>query len=317
MHTPDEPSIPYYEILGTIAHGASGIVYRARDVRLGREAAIKVARGNQERFYRTLKIHCVLTHPGIAQLYEAAQLPDGRLFATMALVQGRTLGDIVRERGSPLESRPQLIAAFARACEALAYVHSRGVIHRNLTPHKVMIGAFGEVQLIGWGHARVIGQPEPPPMYAEMVMGAPVYLAPEQIRNEHAGARTDVFYLGGLLCFILTGRPTHASDGILVDLVTRVADGDYSETFARLDASGGDPELVAMAKRCLAPNPADRFADASEVVNALPAYCRPPATPPAPDPGPIRWWYWLGIAFVLALGVVLGLLVNSRLFTRP
>lgn len=307
MHTPDEPSIRGYEILGTIARGASGTVYRARDVRLGREVAIKVARGDQQHFYRAVLIHARLAHPGIAQLHEADQLPDGRAFASMTLVRGSTLADIVRERGSPLEGRPQLIAAFARVCEALAYVHSRGVIHRNLTPHKVMIGAFGEVQLIGWGQARVLGEPEPPPMYAEMVMGAPVYMAPEQIRNEHAGARTDVFYLGGLLCFILTGRPTHASDGILVDLVTRVADGDYSETFARLDASGADPELIAVAKRCLAPKPADRFADASEVVNALPAHLRRAAAP-QPRQRPVGF----GVVVVILLLVAIALLLFRR-----
>lgn len=311
MHTPDEPSIPGYEILGTIARGASGTVYRARDVRLGREAAIKVYPPGDPGhvILRTVQIHASLAHPGIAQLYEANQLPDGRPVVAMSLVRGRTLGDIVRERGSPLEGRPRLVEVFACVCETLAYVHSRGVMHRNLTPWKVMIGAFGEVQLIGWGRARVIGEPEPPLAYTEVVMAAPVYMAPEQIRNKDAGARTDVFYLGGLLCFILTGRPTHASDGILVDLVTRVADGDYSETFARLDASGADAELIAVAKRCLAPKPADRFADAGEVVNALPAHLRRAAASPAAEVRAAERPVAFGVVVVILLLVVIAILL--------
>lgn len=317
MPVPDEPSIPGYEILGTIAHGASGTVYHARDVRLGREVAIKVARGNPDAFHRAVRIQASLCHPGIVPLSEADQLPDGQCFATMALVRGSTLGDIVRERGSPVEGRPQLITAFARVCEALAYVHSCGVIHRNLVPHKVMIGASGEVQLIGWGRARVVGEPEPTTDFPTPMLGAPVYAAPEQLRDEPEDARTDVFYLGGILYFLLTGRPTHVSDRDRSDLVTRVMSNDLSETFARLRACRADPELIALAKRCLAPKPADRFADAGEVVNALPAYCRPGAEPPAVATRPNRWWHLLGIALVLVLSGVLGLLLNTRLLGRP
>src|SRR5262245_7851855 len=96
------------------------------------------------------------------------------------------------------------------------------------------------------------------------LIGTPAYMPPEQARSEVADERSDVFGLGGLLCAILTGEPTFTGANVR-DLLQRSSAGDLAECFARLDACGADAKLIALAKRCLAPNPADRFANAGEV----------------------------------------------------
>jgi serine/threonine protein kinase len=284
MPEPDFPSVPGYEILEMIAAGSGGIVYRARARQFGRDVAVKVLRPGSEidRFLREARITASLVHPGIVPLYVMSECADGRPFMAMKLVSGQPLDRIVRA-GPPAADRARLIGAFAGACEALAYAHARGVVHRNPTPWKVMIDESGEAYLMGWGEARVLAEPEPPAPMTLVGPGALAtgYMAPERVRGERGDPRTDVFGLGGLLCFILTGKPTHPSAAGIVDVVKRCLEGNFSDTFARLDACGADPHLIAVAKRCLAPTPADRYADAGEVAEAVAAYRHPVEEPPA------------------------------------
>jgi serine/threonine protein kinase len=149
------------------------------------------------------------------------------------------------------------------------------VIHRNLKPSKVMIGADGVVHVLGWGLARVVTENElPVTSGTQSIVGTPAYMSPEQARGEVADSRADVFGLGGLLCFILTGEPTFTGRTVR-DLLQRSAAGDLTGTFARLDACGADPKLIALAKRCLSPNPADRPTGAEEVAEAVACEGRP------------------------------------------
>src|SRR5262249_44945828 len=97
-----------------------------------------------------------LQHPNIAPVHEQGQLPDGRPFFAMKLVQGRTLDRLLCERPSPASGLPQFLQVFGQVCQAMAYAHSQGVIHRDLKPHNVMVGAFGEVQVMDWGLAKVL-----------------------------------------------------------------------------------------------------------------------------------------------------------------
>ncbi len=266
-----QPTATGYEILDELARSGLGAVYRARDVMFDRELAIKVLHpgADPERLLAEARITAQLPHPGIPPVYSFGQLPDGRSFLAMKLVKGCTLDELLQERGSRTPDNPRFLAVFEQVCQTIAYAHVREVIHRDLKPANVVIGAFGEVLVMGWGLARVMAPNEPPsPGGLVYVVGTPLYMPPEQARGETADTRSDVFGLGGLLCIILTSEPTFVG-GNVRDLLQRSAAGDLVDTFARLDVCGADPELIALAKRCLAPKREDRPADAGEVARAV------------------------------------------------
>ena len=291
-----------YRIGEEIGRGAMGIVYRARDEDLGREVAIKTLLpelagnpGAVRWFVEEARITGQLQHPGIVPVCCFGELPDGRPFLAMKLIKGRTLTYIRAAQQDVSADLPRFLAVFERVCQTIAYAHLREVIHRDLEPSNVMIGMFGEVQVIDWGLAKVLasGGRQPPEFTSDApatsdvargahaprspggsalgwALGTPAYMSPEQARgeNDRHDTRTDVFGLGALLCHILTGRPPYS--GASADELTReAAAADLTEAFARPDGCGADPALVALCKRCLAPEPVDRPADGGEVAKGL------------------------------------------------
>jgi serine/threonine-protein kinase len=153
-----------YDLLEQLGAGGMGEVYRARDPGLGRDLAVKVMRPSlrddpeaESRFLREARVTGALQHPDIVPVHNLGRLPDGRLYFTMKLVRGQTLEDILTD-GSTQESRqqrlPERLAIFEKVCQAVAYAHSKGVIHRDLKPGNIMVGAFGEVQVMDWGLAK-------------------------------------------------------------------------------------------------------------------------------------------------------------------
>src|SRR5262245_18878727 len=134
-----------------------GVVYRAHDTALDREVAVKVLSDHladrpdaARRFLDEARVTGQLQHPGVPPIHEAGTLPDGRPFLAMKLIKGRTLDELLRERADPAADRPRMVAVFEQVCQAVAYAHARGVIHRDLKPANVMVGAFGEVQVMDW-----------------------------------------------------------------------------------------------------------------------------------------------------------------------
>src|SRR5262249_5987082 len=190
--------------------------------------------------------------------------------------------------------RGRFVAVLEQICQALAYAHSHLVIHRDLKPANVMVGAFGEVQVMDWGLAKVLGahvtlrdDPQATSSATQVgslrdtvasftqagsVLGTPASMPPEQATAAitEIDARSDVFGLGAILAVILTGAPPFSAP---TAETTRImsARGDVAECFARLDACGADPDLVALCKRCLAAKPTDRPADAGEVARTVAA----------------------------------------------
>ena len=293
-----------YELLDEIAEGGMGAVLRAFDRTLGREVAVKVLQDRYpagsviaRRFIDEARISGQLQHPGIPPVHDLGTLPDGRPFLAMKLIKGRTLESLLGDRQGPAADRGRFVAVFEAVCQAVAFAHARHVIHRDLKPSNVMVGAFGEVQLMDWGLAKVLGEvgchrPAPPAdsdlkLVAEImsarddggsetqagsVLGTPAYMAPEQAIGaiDQVDERSDVFGLGAILAVILTGEPPFVGD---TAEATRVlaARGNVDECFVRLDACGAEPELVALCKRCLSPERDDRPTDGGAVAKAVAA----------------------------------------------
>jgi serine/threonine-protein kinase len=294
-----------YRIAGEVARGGMGAIFAGRDVDLGRDLAIKVIldehRDDPEmvgRFVVEAQIGGQLQHPGIVPVHELGRFPDGRLYIAMKLVRGRTLAALLEARADPAEDRPRFLSIFEQVCRTMAYAHARGVIHRDLKPSNVMVGRFGEVQVMDWGLAKVLEPgsvaddfsraraldrsgtirtfrmgPEAGESRAGSVIGTPAYMAPEQARGaiDALDERADVFGLGSILCEVLTGLPAYA--GRSGPELCRMAErADLDDARGRLDASGADAELIDLARSCLAPAPRDRPRDAGVVLSRLTAY---------------------------------------------
>jgi tetratricopeptide (TPR) repeat protein len=261
---------------------------------LGRELAVKVLRDDYRdrpdargRFVAEAKVGSQLQHPAIVPVYELGHFADGRPFITMKLVEGQTLAALLRERPDSAHELPRFLSVFEQVCQAMAYAHNKGVIHRDLKPANVMVGAFGEVQVMDWGFAKVTGNGQPTAgreegasarlpadlTHSGALMGTPAYMPPEQARGEVAlvDSRADVFALGALLCEILTGSPPYTG-GSTDDVYHLAVAGDLSNAFARLDTCAADAALRALAKQCLAADREHRPRDASAVAREVNTY---------------------------------------------
>ena len=225
-----DPSIRY-RIDGEIARGGMGSVLKGRDPDLGRDVALKVLRddlrddaGMVRRFVEEAQIGGQLQHPGIVPIYELGTFADLRPFFAMKLVKGHTLAQLLEARDGPGDDRPRFLSIFESIAQTVAYTHARGVIHRDLKPSNVMVGSFGEVQVMDWGLAKVLprggvvddqkagkddrqetviatarsGSDAPGLSRPGSAMGTPAYMAPEQARGEGARVdeRADVFAPG-------------------------------------------------------------------------------------------------------------------------
>ena len=289
-----------YKVMGEVGRGGIGIVLQARDLALGREVAVKILQPKHQsniaavtRFTREAKIAAQLQHPGIVPIYAAGQDNLDRPYIAMKLLRGSTLEELLRKRKDSRDGRPGHIRIFEQICQTMAYAHSRGVIHRDLKPGNVMVGTFGEVQIIDWGFARVLGTPasfedtkelramEPAAATQEssalsvagIPIGTPAYMAPEQAKGDLKAIdeRTDVFCLGSVLAEILTGLPPHASASVR-EVLEEAERGDLKPVRDRLDRSGAEAELIAIAKDCLQPAKDDRPKNAAAVAERVSAF---------------------------------------------
>jgi serine/threonine protein kinase len=295
---PDALQLPGFEILGEIARGGMGIVYRARDLAFQRDVAVKVLQDKYRtdaaithRFLDEARITGQLQHPGIPAVHQVGKLADGRPYLTMKLIRGQTLDELLQK---PKSEHPNWLAVFESICHAVGYAHSRNVIHRDLKPANIMVGGFGDVQVMDWGLAKVLAvqardvspnDDDPTSRQAAderasrandirtlraadtragSVLGTVAYMPPEQAGGEIdlVDRRADAFSLGAILCTILTGTPPYIGNDF--ESVLRKAIRCKTEAARqRLDASGNDRALIGLAKRCLLEDPAQRPADAN------------------------------------------------------
>lgn len=280
--TEESPTAPpledaRYERRGMLGEGGMGQVFVARDRRLRREVAFKIAKDPKQAraMMREAWVTAQLEHPGIVPVYNAGETAEGQLYYTMRLVRGRSLELHLRSCQDVAE-RLELLPHFLDVCQAMAYAHSLGIVHRDLKPANILLGEFGETQVADWGLARPMLDPEGqweegPHRPGSGVMGTPRYMAPEQARGEKVEPRADVWALGMVLLELASGRgPFQSSSG--EDTLKRLREGRLQEL---------DPillplpqELQAIARKCLQYHPADRYPSARELAQDVARYLR-------------------------------------------
>jgi serine/threonine-protein kinase len=200
-----------YRVTGTLGEGGMGIVYLATRDDIGSVAAIKILRdawispARRERFASEQRTLAQLNHPSIARLYDADALPDGTPFFVMEYVDGMSLTEYCRSRGSSIAER---LGLFRTVCEAVQHAHRHAVIHRDIKPGNILVTADGEVKLLDFGIAKQVESVELPAEHTRTGarLMTPAYAAPEQIRGERVGVHTDVYSLGVTLYELLSGR---------------------------------------------------------------------------------------------------------------
>jgi serine/threonine-protein kinase len=262
-----------------IARGGMGVVYRAHDVALRRVVALKLLREELasdasavERFLEEARIAGALQHPGIVPIYALGRTETGRPYFTMKLIEGRTLASLLASRSAPQQDARRYLAILEHVCRTVAYAHDRGIVHLDLKPGNVMVGSFGEVQVVDWGLAvlakRSLAGDARQRASAGSVYGTPAYMPPEQARGESAriDTRADVFALGAILCEILLGEPPYSGGRA----ATRrdAADARLEDSLARLRTL--EPgELGRLCERCLAVEPEARNVTAAEIATTI------------------------------------------------
>jgi serine/threonine-protein kinase len=276
--------------------GGMGEVRLYKDNRIGREVAMKLAlRGEGSRsdsgprFEREARVQGQLEHPALVPVYDIGIGPEGPFF-TMKRVRGHTLDEVIaglKERSPEIVSqfsRHKLLSAFVQVCFALAFAHSRGVLHRDLKPDNVMLGSFGEVYVLDWGLAKLSATPDSgnEPRIDQggsggtktevgAVMGTIGYMSPEQARGQDLDARSDIYALGAILFEVLATEPLHPR-GEAAAVLRSTLEGADARPSARLGASAVPPELDAICVKATALDPEARFPSARALAEALERY---------------------------------------------
>ena len=316
---PRHDSDSRYRLDGEIARGGMGAIIKGRDTDLGRDLAIKVLLDSHkdkpeviQRFVEEAQISGQLQHPGIAPIYELGQFKDKRPFFAMKLVKGQTLSKLLADREDAADSRGKFIGIFEQICQTMGYAHSRGVIHRDLKPANIMVGAFGEVQVMDWGLAKVLqvggvadekrskmlqqgtsiirtlrsgdgnagsGLPDfgsssvGSQTQMGSVMGTPAYMPPEQALGEIDNMDERADVFG--LGAILCEILTGKPPYVAktgLEVHRMASRGKLADAFARLDECGADTELIGLTKECLELEPVDRPRDSGVLAQRVTEY---------------------------------------------
>jgi serine/threonine-protein kinase len=243
------------------------------------------------RFVNEAQITGQLDHPNIVPVHALGTHTSGALYFTMKLVEGVTLAEKLhphRDRPRQPDWIAEYLEVFVKACDAVAFAHSRGVLHRDLKPDNVIVGSFGQVYLMDWGVARLLEGPCSVRAAAHedldrdgMLIGTIDYMAPEQARGETSmlDERSDIYSMGALLYYILSGRSPyeHIDRRLRLGAVQR---GEVQPLDAIATSASLPLRLRAIATRALAPNPSDRYASVTDMKNDVLQYAR--GTPSLP-----------------------------------
>ncbi len=255
-----------FRLIEVQGRGGFGVVWRAEDVALGREVALKtMARGDDDErrhFIAEARVTARLEHPGIVPVHALGTDPA---WYTMKLVRGRTLAALIKGHDrSPVATR-RLFEVVLGVARALAFAHARGVVHRDVKPDNIIVGDYGETILLDWGLARSPGSDEVAP--DGTIIGTPAYMAPEQAegRLDAQDARTDVYALGAVLYEVLTGVRPHSGESPASVIASAIAPSPPPRAVAK----GVPPALDALCTKAMAKRPADRYAEAGALARDL------------------------------------------------
>lgn len=306
-----------YAIGTVVAQGGMGAILAAEQSAMKRHVAMKMMLANRDegdvlRFIEEAQITGQLEHPNIVPVHEIGIDENDQLYYTMKMVRGITLQKVLELLSEGLEGTVKkypvanLLTIFQKACDAIAFAHSKGVLHRDLKPENIMIGDFGEVLVMDWGLAKVIGAPDAQFVTPGLavsggsgavascrsdegdigttmvgtIMGTPQYMSPEQARGEILDARSDIYSLGSILFHLVFLRPTVPGDNAQ-EIARSVARGEIPWPTAReLRAwklphlPGGEmpDSLVAVCRKALALDPAARYTTVADLQADLTAY---------------------------------------------
>ena len=307
LRDPDPAPGRYVEQL-VIARGGMGEIVLCMDRDIRRQVAMKRMLtttasdpSRRARFIEEAQVTGQLEHPNIVPVYELVRDPAGTVCYTMRLVVGKSLAELLRaaREGEEAPSLGELLQMFLKVCDAVAYAHARGVLHRDLKPANIMVGGFGQVLVMDWGLAKVIGREST--RVADLVatvradsagtrtmdgsvLGTLGYMAPERLEGDFAqvGERSDIYSLGAVLYNILTLEPTHADDTEwlvspdprkwLIEPPRRRAPGRHIRR-----------ELSAVAMKCLAKDPQARYPSVADLQHDLMLFLEGRSVSACPD----------------------------------
>jgi eukaryotic-like serine/threonine-protein kinase len=285
-----------FQPLRELGRGGTSSVHDAADVRLVRHTALKIMHTNlatqptlRTQFIIEAQITAQLEHPNIIPIYEYGQDAEGVPYINMRKVTGETLDALIHEdelQRLDADNLKSAVRILLRVCDALAYAHSRGVVHLDIKPSNIMIGQFGEVYVVDWGIAMTgVGTCEGAPVLIETLgrnaataaptksslSGTPAYMAPEQATGqlEEVDARTDIFLVGATLYNILTGEPPYTGAATLAEVLKKAERGEFAPIDSRTGSSRAPPALVNIANTAMHNSPARRFQTMQELKRAL------------------------------------------------
>jgi serine/threonine protein kinase len=267
-----------------LTRGGVGRILKAHDERLDRPVAVKELLSSnaksRERFRREVAITARLQHPAIVPIYDAGIWRRDEPYYVMKLVSdGRTLKELIADRATLLE-RLALLPNVIAVADAIAYAHSVGIIHRDIKPSNILVGRFGETVVIDWGVAKDLSTSPPdgaidahpdPALASDVtsagaVVGTPQYMSPEQACGNEVDRRADVYALGAVLYHLVAGEAPFAGSTSR-EILERVKH-ELPVPLAQRSKTV-PPELATIIQKAMAPNPADRFGDAQELVEDL------------------------------------------------
>jgi len=266
-----------YVVEAALGSGAMGTVYRARHTRLARHVALKVMHDHLvpepallQRFYREAKAAARLQHPNVVPVLDVGETPDGKHVMVMELVEGTSLGELMETSLPPA----RILAIIRELLLGLEHAHAAGLVHRDLKPDNVLVDRSGVARIVDFGIATFARTDEPLDRLTGtgMIIGTPLYMAPEQARGEPVDHRADLYALGIILYEMLSG--TSPFEGTAMEVAVAKMDKDPPPMSERAPGIAVDRVLDAYLAKLIARLPAERFPSARAALDVLDLYGR-------------------------------------------